>query len=46
MAFVIEVPEISEIINGNKLNLTIGGVRATIKRISSVKSLWRNLRFL
>jgi hypothetical protein len=28
MAFVIEVPEISEIINGNKLNLTIGGVRS------------------
>ncbi|QBN19763.1 DUF3871 family protein [Flavobacterium nackdongense] len=27
-AFVIEVPEISEIINGNKLNLTIGGVRS------------------
>jgi hypothetical protein len=28
MAFVIEVPEISEIINGNKLKLTIGGVRS------------------
>jgi hypothetical protein len=28
MAFVIEIPEISEIINGNKLNLTIGGVRS------------------
>ena len=28
MAFVIEVPEISEIIKGNKLNLTIGGVRS------------------
>lgn len=28
MAFVIEVPEISEVINGNKLNLTIGGVRS------------------
>ena len=28
MAFVIEIPEISAIINGNKLNLTIGGVRS------------------
>ena len=28
MAFIIEVPEISEVINGNKLNLTIGGVRS------------------
>jgi len=28
MAFVIEVPEISEVINGNRLSLTIGGVRA------------------
>ncbi|OUL60985.1 DUF3871 family protein [Flavobacterium sp. AJR] len=28
MAFVIEVPEISESINGNKINLAIGGVRA------------------
>lgn len=28
MAFVIEVPEISEIINGNRVNLAIGGVRA------------------
>jgi len=27
-AFVIEIPEISEVINGNKLNLAIGGVRA------------------
>ncbi len=27
-AFVIEIPEISEVINGNKLNLTIGGVRS------------------
>jgi hypothetical protein len=26
--FLIEIPEISEIINGNKLNLTIGGVRS------------------
>ncbi|TDD78402.1 DUF3871 family protein [Flavobacterium caseinilyticum] len=26
--FLIEVPEISEVINGNKLNLTIGGVRS------------------
>ena len=28
MAFVIEIPEICEEINGNKLNLTIGGVRS------------------
>lgn len=28
MAFVIEIPGISEVINGNKLNLTIGGVRS------------------
>lgn len=28
MAFVIEIPEISEVINGNQLNLTIGGVRS------------------
>ncbi|WP_339918499.1 DUF3871 family protein [uncultured Flavobacterium sp.] len=28
MAFVIEIPEISEVINGNRLNLSIGGVRS------------------
>jgi hypothetical protein len=28
MAFVIEIPEISEMINGNQLNLSIGGVRS------------------
>ena len=28
MAFVIEIPEISEMINGNQLNLTLGGVRS------------------
>ncbi len=28
MAFVIEIPEISEVINGNQLNLSIGGVRS------------------
>lgn len=28
MAFVFEIPEISETINGNKLSLTIGGVRS------------------
>lgn len=28
MAFVIEIPEISEVINGNQLNLAIGGVRS------------------
>lgn len=27
-AFVIEVPEISQVVNGNRLNLAIGGVRA------------------
>lgn len=28
MAFVVEIPEISETINGNRINLSIGGVRA------------------
>ncbi|MBG6112129.1 hypothetical protein IWX84_003025 [Flavobacterium sp. CG_9.10] len=28
MAFVIEIPQISQVINGNRLNLAIGGVRA------------------
>lgn len=28
VAFVIEIPEISEVINGNRLNLSIGGVRS------------------
>jgi hypothetical protein len=28
MAFVIEIPEISQVVNGNRLNLSIGGVRA------------------
>jgi hypothetical protein len=28
MAFVIEIPEISQVINGNRLSLSIGGVRA------------------
>src|SRR5690606_35012615 len=27
-AFVIEIPEVTEIVNGNELALTIGGVRA------------------
>ena len=27
-AFVIEIPEINQVINGNRLNLSIGGVRA------------------
>jgi hypothetical protein len=36
MVFVIEIPEISEVINGNKLSLAIGGVRA----LQSRKSLW------
>jgi hypothetical protein len=39
-AFIIEVPEISEIINGNKLNLTIGGVRSyNQENLFSKKSL-------
>lgn len=28
VAFVIEIPEISEVINGNRLNLSVGGVRS------------------
>lgn len=28
MAFIIRIPEITDVINGNKLSLTIGGVRA------------------
>ncbi len=28
MAFLFEIPQISEVVNGNKLNLCIGGVRA------------------
>jgi len=28
MAFVIEIPEIYEVINGNRINLCVGGVRA------------------
>jgi len=28
MMFMIEIPSISEEINGNRLNLTVGGVRA------------------
>lgn len=40
MAFIIEIPEISEIINGNKLNLTIGGVRSyNQENLFSKKSL-------
>ncbi|GIZ07904.1 DUF3871 family protein [Flavobacterium sp. UMI-01] len=40
MAFAIEVPEISETINGNKLNLTIGGVRSyNQENLFSKKSL-------
>ncbi|MFV5700239.1 MULTISPECIES: DUF3871 family protein [Flavobacterium] len=42
MAFVIEIPEISEIINGNRLNLTIGGVRSyNQENLFSKKSLER-----
>jgi hypothetical protein len=40
MAFVIEVPEISEIINGNKLNLTIGGVRGYNQENLSKKKVY------
>jgi Domain of unknown function, B. Theta Gene description (DUF3871) len=40
MAFIIEIPEISEIINGNKLNLTIGGVRSYhLENLYSKKSM-------
>ena len=40
MAFVIEIPEISEVINGNRLNLTIGGVRSyNQENLFSKKSL-------
>lgn len=40
MAFVIEIPEIHEIINGQKLNLTIGGVRSyNQENLFSKKSL-------
>lgn len=40
LAFVIEIPEISEIINGNKLNLTIGGVRSyNLENLFSKKSM-------
>jgi hypothetical protein len=40
MAFVIEIPEISEIINGNKLSLVIGGVRSySQQNLFSKKSL-------
>jgi len=28
MMFVIEIPSVTEVVNGNRLNLTIGGVRA------------------
>ena len=40
MAFVIEIPEISEMINGNKVNLAIGGVRSyNQENLFSKKSL-------
>lgn len=45
MAFVFEIPEIYEIINGNRVNLCVGGVRGTIKRIYSVKNQLKNLKF-
>ena len=41
-AFVIEIPTIYETVNGNRLTLTIGGVRlitipiCTVKRVQSV----------
>jgi hypothetical protein len=40
MAFAIEIPEISEIINGNRLSLVIGGVRSySQQNLFSKKSL-------
>src|SRR3970282_2527297 len=40
MAFLIEIPEISEIINGNKLSLAIGGVRSyNQENLFSTKSM-------
>lgn len=42
MAFVVEIPEISEVIYGNKLNLTIGGVRSyNQENLFSKKSMER-----
>ena len=42
MAFAIEIPEISEVINGNKLSLVIGGVRSySQQNLFSKKSLER-----
>lgn len=42
LAFVIEIPEFSEFINGNKLNLTIGGVRSyNQENLFSKKSMER-----
>jgi hypothetical protein len=42
VAFVIEIPEITEIINGNKLSLTIGAVRSlNQENLFSKKSLER-----
>lgn len=47
MAFVIEIPEICEEINGNKLNLTIGGVRSyNQENLFSKKSLEKLKVFL
>lgn len=40
LAFVIEIPEISETVNGNKLSLTIGGVRSYhLENLYSKKSM-------
>jgi hypothetical protein len=39
MAFVIEIPSIHDVINGNKLSLTVGGVRAyNLENLNSRKS--------
>ena len=41
-AFIFEIPEISEVINGNKLNLAIGGVRSyNQENLYSKKSMER-----
>ncbi|MDR6406121.1 MULTISPECIES: DUF3871 family protein [Chryseobacterium] len=42
MAFIIKVPSITDIVNGNELSLTIGGVRSyNIENLYSKKSLER-----
>lgn len=42
MMFCFEIPSIHEDINGNRLNLTIGGVRLIIMRIFTARKAWRS----